>query len=191
MSSSNSYNYPSNDMFLLNLRFAAMIIILSFVIIKSVYCLIYASEHNISVIWLIFCVVALICAVWLASDRNTYLPFLGRAVYPCGSLPTKTPENADTEVTVSVPANVNVIYWASELDGATPGTVIDNPWDAYKNYANSGVVLSDNTGKAVLRFRQPVSYKVANGMKTLKTHVHYRYCLHPGMLSPIYTAHIN
>jgi hypothetical protein len=169
---------------------AAMIIIISFVIIKSVYCLIYASEHKISAIWLIFCVVALLSAIWLASDRNTYLPFLGRAVYPCGSLPRKTPENADAEVTVSVPANVNVIYWASELDGSAPRTVINNPWDAYKNFANSGVVMSDSNGTATLKFRKPVSYKVANGMKTLKTHVHYRYCMHPGMLSPIYTAFV-
>lgn len=187
MSSFTNYSYPTNEMVVLKLKFAAMIIIISFVIIKSVYCLTYASEHKISTLWLIFCVIALVSAIWLASDRNTYLSFLGRAVYPCGSLPPKTPENADTQVVVSVPANVNVIYWASELDGAKPGTIINNPWDAYKNYSNSGVTVSDDNGNATLKFRMPVPYKVAGGMKTLKTHVHYRYCIHPGMLSPVFT----
>jgi len=33
-------------------------------------------------------------AIYLAFNRNTYLPFLGEAVYPCGSLADKIPDNA-------------------------------------------------------------------------------------------------
>jgi hypothetical protein len=120
-------------------------------------------------------------------DRNFYLPFLGWAVYPCGSLAEKVPNNADKTVTIQVPPNVNVIYWASEPSNPELQPISD-PWEAYANYDNSGVVKADSNGKAVLRFRSPSSYKVGLFNTTLKTHVHYRICKHPGMLSDVKTV---
>ena len=122
-------------------------------------------------------------------DRNFYLPFLGWAVYPCGSLAEKVPLNANTNVTVTVPPNVNVIYWASEPTDAAMQP-ISNPWDAYANYENSGVVRADASGNAVLRFRSPSSYNVGLLDTTLKRHVHYRVCKHPGMLSDVKTVFV-
>ena len=122
-------------------------------------------------------------------DRNFYLPFLGWAVYPCGSLAEKVPRNADTTVTVQVKPNVNVIYWASE-PFPKEEQPISNPWDAYANYDNSGVVRADANGNAVLHFRSPSSYNVGMFNKTIKTHVHYRICKHPGMLSDIKTIFV-
>ena len=120
-------------------------------------------------------------------DRNFYLPFLGWTTYPCGSLAEKIPLNADTTVTVQVQPNVNVIYWGSETS-STEDQTIDNPWDAYANYENSGVVRADSNGKAILHFRNPSTYQVGIMNKTLKKHIHYRECRHPGMLSSIKTA---
>lgn len=127
-----------------------------------------------------------ISALVVAMDRDFYLSFLGQAVYPCGSLVSKVPAKADTEVRVRVPPNCNVVYWAAE-PGKTNTEVIDNPWDAYMNYDNSGVVKANDMGEAILKFRHPASYNVPTG-RHLHKHVHYRYCFHPGMLSRVNTV---
>jgi uncharacterized membrane protein YuzA (DUF378 family) len=126
-----------------------------------------------------------VAAIVHLFSRDYYLPFLGKAVYPCGSLQTKVPEGADTSVTIKVQPNVNVIYWAAE----TNKEIVDNPWLAYSEYANTGVTRSDAQGVAVLRFRSPASYKVPSG-KTLKAHVHYRTCGFNGMMSRVETVFV-
>ena len=122
-------------------------------------------------------------------DRNFYLPFLGWTSYPCGGLAEKIPRDADTTVTVQVKPNVNVIYWGSEPK-TNEEQPIDNPWDAYANYENSGVVRADAQGKAVLHFRNPSIYQVGLMKKTLNKHIHYRECRHPGMLSSVKTVNL-
>jgi uncharacterized membrane protein YuzA (DUF378 family) len=128
-----------------------------------------------------------ISALLLAFDQDFYLSFLGQAVYPCGSLTGKVPAKADTEVRVRVPPNSNVIYWASEPN--KDDAVIDNPWDAYMNYENSGVVKANDMGEATLKIRHPSSYIVPIG-RQLSKHLHYRYCFHPGMLSKVFTVYV-
>ena len=147
----------------------------------------YILKYKIVSFIIILAVIASI--IYSLFDRNFYLPFLGWAVYPCGSLAEKVPLNADTTATIQVPPNVNVIYWASEPSNPVKQP-INNPWDAYANYDNSGVVRADSNGKAVLRFRTPSSYQVGITKMTLKTHVHYRICKHPGMLSDVKTVFI-
>ena len=145
----------------------------------------YLLHYKVLNLIIILAVVASI--IYFLFDRNFYLPFLGWAVYPCGSLAEKVPKNADSNVTIQVPPNVNVIYWASEPSKKEDQPIAD-PWDAYANYDNSGVVKSDSNGNAILRFSSPSSYNVGLFNKTLKTHVHYRVCKHPGMLSDIKTV---
>jgi uncharacterized protein len=127
-------------------------------------------------------------AVYLATRRDTYLPFLGKSAFPCGPLTEKVPAGANVSVTVQVKPNSNVVYWAAE-----PGQdAYENPWIAYDTYANSGVARSDSSGKAVLRVRKPAGYGVQKfgGLfkKALKPHVHYRVCTYDGMLGPVQTA---
>ena len=122
-------------------------------------------------------------------DRNFYLPFLGWTSYPCGGLAEKIPRDADTTVTVQVKPNVNVIYWGSEPK-TNEEQPIDNPRDAYANYDNSGVVRADAQGKAILHFRNPSIYQVGLMNRTLKKHIHYRECRHPGMLSSVKTVNL-
>jgi len=145
----------------------------------------YMLKYKVLSFIIILAIVASI--IYNMFDRNFYLPFLGWAVYPCGSLAEKIPQNADTKVSVSVPPGVNVIYWASE-PSSPEKQPINNPWDAYANYDNSGVVRSDANGKAVLSVRSPSSYQVGLLKKQLKTHIHYRICKHPGMLSDVKTV---
>ena len=126
-------------------------------------------------------------AVFHILSRNFYLPFLGDTVFPCASMTTKVPFNADTQIKVEVAPNSNIIYWAAEQHKE----VMDNPWIAYAENSNAGVVKSDVNGVAVLKFRKPASYKVKSGLKTLSPHVHYRVCNVPGMLSEVKTVFIS
>jgi len=117
--------------------------------------------------------------------RDVFLPFLGKAVYPCGALEDNHPKEFDSKVEIKVKPNSNVIYWASEKNAK----ITSNPWDAYGEYNNSGVARSDSTGKAVLKFTYPGQYRVPyKGL--LPPHVHYRVCLGNGMMSRIETINL-
>jgi len=192
MSQDKPWSYSNNQMFFMYLRYAAKIIIMVSALLFT--CQLggynpskFLTQNKIISFIVILIIVASI--IYNLFDRNFYLPFLGWSVYPCGSLAEKVPNKADTTVTIQVKPNVNVIYWASE-PSSSENQPIDNPWDAYANYDNSGVVKADDTGKAVLHVRNPSSYQVGLMNKTLKRHIHYRECRHPGMLSDIKTIMI-
>ncbi len=118
----------------------------------------------------------------LLFQRDVYLPFLGHTVMPqpinefkpSGELITKTVKN--------LPPNTKVIYWASQSSDKT----VDNPYDAYGNYDNQGVVVSDSKGNAILQVRKPTAYNVPYKGK-LEPHIHYRYWTSSGMASRLYT----
>lgn len=143
-----------------------------------------ASITNSIVEPIIYVIIGIAAIIHMFS-RDFYLPFLGQAVYPCGSLAVKSPLGADTTITVKVQPNVNVIYWAAEPNAK----VVDSPWLAYSEYENTGVARSDSDGYATLKVRRPAQYKIPNPMNnTLRPHVHYRTCSMAGMLSRVETA---
>ena len=145
----------------------------------------WLSDHTLEHLdTVIYCLVG-ISALFYFLFRDYYLPFLGYTVFPCGSMTQKVPDNADTDIVVKVEPHVNVIYWASEHGNK----VIENPWIAYSQYSNAGVVKSDQTGNAVLRVRSPAAYKVPG--RTLSPHIHYRTCDSDGMLSRVKTVFID
>ena len=125
-----------------------------------------------------------LCALLFLFSRDYYLPFLGDAVYPCGSLLEKVPIGADTEVITWTEPDSSVIYWAAE----SSKQVKPNPWMAYSQNTNAGVTRSDPRGKTVFKVRKPTSYYVGN--KELKPHVHYRVCKGHGMLGSVRTTNI-
>ena len=112
-----------------------------------------------------------IAALYLVFDRDTYLPFLGETVYPCGSLADKVPSDATVSVEVKVPPGSKVVYWASEHSKEMD--VMPDPWLAYMNYENSGVVTADEKGIALLKIREPIAYKIPSGRK-LEKHIQMR-----------------
>lgn len=128
-----------------------------------------------------------ISALYIAFDRDTYLPFLGDSVYPCSGLADKVPDDATVSVSVKVPPGSKVVYWAAEHSKELD--IAPNPWAAYVGYNNSGVVTANADGTALLKVREPIGYKVHSGM-TLKKHIHYRYCKFPGMLSRVETVFV-
>ena len=124
-------------------------------------------------------------------DRNTYLPFLGETILPCAAFAIRYPDNANKEIVITTLPNTKVIYWASEPRHDTTSNEVAS-WDkAYESYLNSGVVMSDESGKAILRIRgEPQSYKVPfKGV--LKPHVHFRICEKNNMVGPVQTYFLN
>jgi hypothetical protein len=146
----------------------------------------YNTNHNVEL--LIYGLI-LASTIYVMFNRNTYLPFLGEMAYPCDSLVAHIPDNSDTAVSVKVPSNAVIVYWASESAHDKLKDLPD-PRKAYFKYENTGVVIADNNGNAELKFRHPQNYVVPGimGKKKLNKHVHYRYCLGNGLLSPIYTV---
>jgi uncharacterized membrane protein YuzA (DUF378 family) len=140
-----------------------------------------AKDHVAAFIYILVGMAALI----LSIQRDTYLPFLGHTVMP---QPTDEDKPVGTLIIKEIsglPANVKVIYWA-----ALPSdTVIDNPTDAYGDYSNQGVTMTDVNGNATFEVTQPASYRVKfKGI--LKPHIHYRYWTSPGMTSKLFTIKI-
>lgn len=129
-----------------------------------------------------------VSSLFLFFKRDTYLPFLGETLVPCGAFSPRTPDNANLEVTIQIKPNTKVVYWASEPE--KEGEF--NNWDAaYKDYSNAGVALSDKDGKAVLHVRgKPQAYKVPFKGR-LASHVHFRVCDENGMLGAVKTYFID
>ncbi len=134
------------------------------------------------IIKIIYILVGL-CGLLLFLRRDTYLPFLGKAVFPLQkeSIPA-TMENRMEHILTDLPENARVIYWA-----ALPNNeVVEDPIKAYGDYSNQGVVIANENGEATLVFDKPASYKVPSG-RTLASHVHYRYWTEYGIASEVGT----
>ena len=116
-------------------------------------------------------------------NRDTWLPFLGESVFPSTLIPIKKIEG-DTIVKVLVKPNVKVAYWASKptLKKNDPDVIL-----AYDDYSNSGVVMSDENGIAILTLNKGTGYYVPSG-KHIKSHLHYRVLTDDyAMMGPIKT----
>jgi hypothetical protein len=106
---------------------------------------------------------------------------------PAGAVGTRTPQNANEQVTVTVAPGAKVVYWATEPNPTADHRVLPN-WDvAYGEYDNAGVAEADSSGKAILRFRGPPQpYKVPMRSR-LEPHVHFRVGTSSGFLGPVQT----
>lgn len=128
-------------------------------------------------------VVALVGAVYVGSNRDFYLPFLGPTVIPTSLLKVGTPTDSTVSISVDVPANAtHVMYWA-----ATPSAMpMDSPMSAYRGYNNAGIVEVAG-GRATMRIACPGTYKVGWG-RLLPRHLHYRMIFENGATSSVKTA---
>jgi uncharacterized membrane protein YuzA (DUF378 family) len=110
-----------------------------------------------------------LAAIKLASKRDFWLPFLGKTVLPSSLIPLKD-IIGDTTIEVKVSPNVKVAYWASLPQKTTEIPKVEN---AYGDYNNAGVVLSDKNGIAKLIINKGTNYIVPYG-REISRHVHYR-----------------
>jgi uncharacterized membrane protein YuzA (DUF378 family) len=130
-----------------------------------------------------------LAAVFLITNRALYLPFLGESVVPCSVLSDRSPDHADTEISLhGQRPGSKILFWAAEP--ATQGLATIKDWkQAYLDFSNAGVTMVDGSGHATLRIRKPQSYTVPV-MGALKSHVHWRACGDNGMLGPVQTTPI-
>ena len=114
----------------------------------------------------------MLAGLYLMYDLTTWLPFLGETVLPGSLIPLKTNNvdpNNKTIITVNTKPNTRIAYWAS-----LPNTEkIPKVEQAYADYSNSGVVMSNEDGEAKLVLTKGTGYIVPRN-KVIKRHVHYR-----------------
>ncbi len=143
------------------------------------------TKTKLSTIKRIFLLLVGISALYLifAPHVRTFLPFLGKTVFPPSLILLS--EQANTNATVKVEANgaEKVAYWAAHPDH---GYVEEDPFNAYSKYENIGVAAVKD-GHAILKLRCPTEYKVYNGMVKLPKHVHYRLIYSNGVVSEVKT----
>jgi len=125
-----------------------------------------------------------ISALFVAFNRDTYLPFLGESVFPASVLQNQVPSGATRTVQVRGTPNTKIVYWASE---PTDGT-LKSAEKAYKNYNNAGVSITDHNGVAELKVREPQDYTIP--FRHLEPHVHFRECSTDGFLGRIKTIYV-
>jgi uncharacterized protein len=129
-----------------------------------------------------------ISAIAIMFDRDTYLPFLGPMVAPCSVLQDQFPSGATKNIKIVVTPHTKVLYWAAEPSNENLKTLPS--WkEAYLRYENAGVTTSNADGIAILKVREPSSYKVPFKGK-LHPHVHYRVCGEEGWLGRIHTISV-
>jgi len=131
-----------------------------------------------------------VCALYLAFQKSTYLPFLGETVMPCSLLQEQTPDQANYEKRVTIQgAGRKVLFWASEPD--TEHLEKLNDWrKAYLGFHNAGVTVITADDIAILKVRKPQPYTVPVKGR-LEAHIHYRVCGDNGFLGPVQTVFLD
>jgi hypothetical protein len=147
------------------------------------------TKNKMSTIKRVFLLLVGISALYLifAPHVRTFLPFLGKTVFPPSLILLS--EQAETNATVVVNAHqaIKVAYWAAHAD---EGIVETDPMKAYDKYENIGVAAVKD-GKATLKLKCPTSYKVQKGMVQLPKHVHYRLIYANGVISGVMTVKLD
>jgi uncharacterized membrane protein YuzA (DUF378 family) len=127
---------------------------------------IISKKLKINISKFLYIIIA-ISAIILALDITTWLPFLGKSILPSNLLPLQIPSKPDTFIKINTSPNTKIAYWASDKK------YITDVKNAYGEYKNSGIVLSDKDGIAILPIIKGEDYIVPSN-KIIKKHVHYR-----------------
>uniref|UniRef100_A0A6C0E0W0 Uncharacterized protein n=1 Tax=viral metagenome TaxID=1070528 RepID=A0A6C0E0W0_9ZZZZ len=165
-----------------------------FVVIGSLIYFLVTIFDNKNIMSKLFAVVVGISSLMLIFDRDYYLPFLGKTIFPPAKSDMSLQIQKKIKVKVSdLPANVKVVYWAAIE--AIDSKAYTNYMDAYSNYTNAGEMFTDANGDVVLSIDCPSEYYVQKfGIinKKLDKHVHYRYELpgKKGLFSKVYTQYV-
>ena len=164
-------------------------IILLYSIISSLYIL-FNDNYNVFIRILAIFIIA--AAVILIMKKDTFLPFLGLAHLPNTLIADeKIPKGANLSYTIDMNEYEDgtiIIYWAANKTDK----IIEDPYEAYKNYNNVGVSKVKN-GRAEVRIFCPDRYKVKKVFnQLLERHFHYRSVYKDtGFLSPVMTVKVD
>ena len=167
----------------------AISLILLYSIISSLYILLN-DDYNIFL--RIFVIFIIATAIVLMIKKETFLPFLGLAHVPNTLIAEERIPNG-ANISYSIDMNdyedgTKIIYWAANKTDK----IIEDPYEAYKNYNNVGVSKVKN-GKAEVRIFCPDKYKVNKVFnQLLERHFHYRIVFkETGFLSPVMTVKVD
>lgn len=119
-------------------------------------------------------------------DRNYYLRFLNRSIFPTGLLVAEKGEKKKEgkehyEMTFPQHKNTKIIYWASKSGS------FSHPKEAYGDYTNGGVTMTDGNGVAQLILDENPGEYIVPYIGLLKPHIHYRFVETNGMLGEVRT----
>ena len=122
-------------------------------------------------------------AIILARQKTFWLSFLGPSVLPSSLVPLRKPSKSDIVVNIKTKPNSKVAYWS-----ALPNNSKDVPFvtEAYGDFSNSGVVMSNDKGEASLSLLSGTKYVVPSG-KEISRHLHWRLINENGMMGPVNT----
>jgi hypothetical protein len=167
----------------------AISLLLLYSIISSVYILL---NDNYNIFLRIFVIFIIATAIVLIMKKETFLPFLGLAHVPNTLIAEERIPNG-ANISYSIDMNdyedgTKIIYW----DANKTDKIIEDPYEAYKNYNNVGVSKVKN-GKAEVRIFCPDKYKVKKIFnQLLERHFHYRIVFKDtGFLSPVMTVKVD
>ena len=168
---------------------ATISLILLYSIISSLYILL---NDNYNIFLRIFVIFIIAAAIVLMMKKETFLPFLGLAHLPNTLIAEeKIPNGANISYSIDMndyEDGTKIIYWAANKTDK----IIEDPYEAYKNYNNVGVTKVKN-GKAEVRIFCPDRYKVKKVFtQLLERHFHYRIVFKDnGFLSPVMTVKVD
>jgi hypothetical protein len=162
------------------------------VLIRAVFEVDVFAGHQSSIFQKLAMILIGVSALYFTKDRNYYLPFLGKCVMPSPVATKEAKDTNQTPVTLkNLPPNTRIIYWAATKSD----NFARNPYDAYGDYQNSGMTITDANGTVQFNVTCPSPYTVSKfGVveKQLKQHVHYRYELPTkGLYSQVFTEYIS
>jgi hypothetical protein len=169
---------------------AIVFTLMLYALTTSIYIL-FNDDYNLFIRIASIIIIAII--IFLSLKKETFLPFLGLTYLPNTLLSeSKYPPGANLNYTIDMSEyedGTKIIYWAS--NSTDNSKIIEDPFEAYKNFNNVGVSLVKN-GKADVRIYCPDKYKVKKVFnKILERHFHYRIIFkESGFLSPVMTVNI-
>lgn len=180
-----------NDFIDIYVHMYAMIAIIGFSVFYSVMIIMC---DNVMFFFKIIAVIIIIAAFYVASNRNTYLPFLGKTVVPPILFQQEiTPEGATEVFVIHLDKNIEdgtrLIYWGAE--STNKNNIRTDPFEAYGNYSNTGITTVSDS-KATVYFHCPDIYKAGTiYKKTIDRHIHYRLISpNSAMMSQVFTAYV-
>jgi hypothetical protein len=173
------------------INIVGLILIFLFTFINSID--IIVNQDN-DILMKLFAFIIIIFTIFIAQNRNIYLPFLGKTVIPphlIGNEIYPVGANEELNLEVKYPDNTKIIYWGAK---STNKNVIKvSPEEAYGDYTNSGIAIVKNNLVKLMYFC-PDKYAVKPfGINTkLNRHIHYRALVpNSSMLGEVKTAYIN
>jgi hypothetical protein len=131
--------------------------------------------------------IILLAGLIIFTKKSIWLPFLHDTVFPSlAFIQTVSKKSGDVSVPIKVTPNTRIAYWASlpQKSDKIPDVI-----NAYGDFSNSGIAVSDKNGNANLLIDSGSSYSLPSG-RVLQKHIHYRELdLDYGFLGPVMTVY--